>query len=57
MSRGLARILIGVLFTGLGGSRIAVSKGGLVYVGIFMTLYGLFSVGHGIYMLSKKENN
>ncbi|QXP58572.1 hypothetical protein [Olleya sp. HaHaR_3_96] len=50
--------MIGIIFIGLGGSRVAMDKGGLAFFGGMMALYGIFSLGYGIYMLiNTKENN
>lgn len=54
MNKGVGRIIVGVLFIGLGGFRIATDTGGIQLFGVFMSLYGLFSVGHGIYLLNSK---
>lgn len=57
MKKGLGKILIGLIFIGLGGSRVAMNKGGLAIFGGAMALYGIFSVGYGIYTLINDKKN
>lgn len=58
MKNGIGKIVIGLIFIGLGGTRVATSKGALAIFGGAMALYGLFSLGYGIYMIvNKKEDN
>jgi hypothetical protein len=56
MKEEVRKIIIGILFIGLGGSRIVMDKGGLVAFGWAMALYGVFSLGYGIYLLSKDKS-
>lgn len=56
MNSGIGRIIIGLVFIVLGGMRIAQAQSqGYFIFSIVMLLYGLFSVGHGIYLLTKKN--
>ena len=58
MNGGIGRIIVGILFIVLGGSRVAMSKSdGLRTFGFVMAAYGLFSIGHGIYKLTKGNDS
>ncbi len=58
MNSGIGRIIIGIVFMGLGGMRLAQAQSqGYLIFSVFMMLYGLFSVGHGIYKIVNKNKN
>jgi hypothetical protein len=56
MNKGIKKILIGIILIGLGGSRVAMNKGGLAVFGGVMALFGLFTLGYGIYMIINNKD-
>ena len=55
MRKSYGRMIAGVLFAILGGSRVAMDNGGLLIFGVCMLLYGIFSIGYGIFLYRKGE--
>ncbi|MCH2233599.1 MAG: hypothetical protein MK078_05040 [Crocinitomicaceae bacterium] len=53
MNGGIGRITVGILFLVLGGLRLASDS--VQALGFILILYGLFSIGHGIYKLTKER--
>ena len=57
MNSGIGRIIVGILFVVLGAFRLSSSRSdGIKIFGFVMLAYGLFTIGHGIYKISKGES-
>ena len=57
MKTGLSRLLIGVLCLGVAGYSYFTTNEAPELISIILGLYGLFSIGYGTYMLTKKEKS
>lgn len=56
MNKPISRVIIGLIFIALAGVRITIEKGLEVWTMIFLG-YGLFTLGYGIYLLSKSKKD